>query len=1528
MATVQSESEQQLDNKLSNGTPTGDKQDFQPAHAAIVDCNAEVCARGGDAKATTDSDVPSLPASENSSPHGPALPSRNKDASGMPCYSTTPTMGEQKRDVYFQNNCRGSVSTESGEDFGTASDNLHNENKGLEIDNEETVENFGSDSKLVMEEEHHLKKDEEELTREAKEMEFSVNSIQGTKGGIEETGDPKSMEKFKHNTEESREEEEEEIESSTEAIQSMEREKEKTGDPSRLEKVQLNTEERRGAKEMEPSIEAMQGIEEKIEETGDPNSMEKVKHNIEESGGTLEMEPSTKAMQDMEGEIEKTGDPNSMEKVKPNTKERRGSNEMEASTKAMHGMDWEIEKTGDPNSMEKVKPNTEERGEEEKSKSGGTRLVVKQRKSSLECNECGKKFTRRETFNLHRHFHMHQDEQASLTCKECGITFQHRSDLIKHRSTHKEESQTRFVSKMSRSKLLSKRMSNYKIYKKQRKFQCEHCGMRFCTMVRLRLHACEQYVEKPFRCPLCRKEFQYRVSINAHMLSHSLDSPYRCLECNKGFQSVATLHIHQRSHAALKPYECPDCNLVFRHRFIMEDHRRRHTEEKPHQCKICVKSFKYSSVLQQHQYLHTGRKPYHCSYCGRKFAFAQNMRAHCRQHKKISHSARSEALITNHNVTRGRDVGGLGKENTNHNIEQQRNCPLCPLMFNKAAELRAHMLIHEAEYERMSNGRRFDKVYACRYCPLKFPMESSLQSHLQTHVTNTLGVNISHISNQGKVVPEKRNRDEADIDSVSGVGGLGEQTEKKPFRCRDCGKCFRYRSVLELHMRIHGKGYQCQVCKKSFRFSSYLQQHSIIHTGKKPYKCPDCGKDFAFLHNMKTHQRLHQQKPFRCTQCRKGYSDESQLQRHMLSHTGEKPYKCHLCDKSFSLAYLLRDHLNTHTGERPHHCQECNKSFPWLSSLLVHQKIHMRKRQGQSHSYPISVHSQRGRVNASGVKRGRGRPRLDRDNGRAVPLGQDPLPGQMPNVVPQQSHSFNEGRHERMQQRSQHFQAQNHSRPVQFQQDWQLQIAPPSEELLHSQRPNSLLEAQPTDVQMQWPGLPNLMHQQQTSRANVPVSAQTSLAVNHYPEIKISGNDLEQKGKHPSLWVNTSNSPESPHHMDRPLSPDVTAQSPRSRSQSSPHQLLNVQDPKQSQWSVLCDSVQTKPEDDKVTIDLEARISSESNKLPRVRKDDLQIQKSPGLAKMAILGHTDGMVQSTGASSLQNANPWGLQTPLEISTTASLQEIPGDSLEKPQHRIIHHLPQQIQIPHQLSQQMQVPQQLPQQMHVPQQPSQQMQVPQQLPQQMHVPQQPSHQMQLQQQLHQPQLQQQTQIPPAWVSATPSNQLGPMNMPYPSACFPLGERPPMWGFQTTPVVSQALLNGPVQQGHIPAQQHVALMSGRQIPLNQPTTFISPPFPPPPPTLNLPAPHPIHSVGRQLSGPLPQSIFFTSQGTINEMQLMPQVTNLPQLAQQTEPHKIGNKMPFAPDHLFQCMICGCSLPGELELQMHYMQHAQRDV
>ncbi|KAF7650640.1 hypothetical protein LDENG_00122800 [Lucifuga dentata] len=614
---------------------------------------------------------------------------------------------------------------------------------------------------------------------------------------------------------------------------------------------------------------------------------------------------------------------------------------------------------GEANSLE-VEEDDEDAGRGEEAD-----LLAKPKKSGLQCKECGKTFNQRETFNLHRHFHAHADELTPLTCKECGLTFQHRSSLIKHRNEHKEKEEQVVTPK---KEVCARDVDSFK---------CAECERFFSTVNKLREHNCSNIPEKPYHCPLCRQEFKYKLSVTKHMKYHSLESIFTCQECYHTFPDSITLRYHQRCHAALKPYECPECGMVFKHYSVMEDHRRKHTDSmRCHVCDICGKSFKYSSLLHQHQYLHTGQKPFRCPECGKNFAFAQNMKAHCRQHRLRETSPLSsdehskQTAVAAQEITRGPE-----KENTNQSEEPKTtyNCPLCKQSYHTPANLRAHMLVHEAEYEKLDRtirvqkedgNKNWEKGHACSQCPSIFRDEASLRGHLlKAHKS------VAHYLEKVMAAPIKQF---APLNSDDVQGKLrSDGTSIKSYKCSECGKMFRHRSVLELHMRIHSKDkpYQCKVCGKGFRFSSYLQQHVIIHTGKKPYKCPDCGKEFAFLQNMKTHQKLHQEKPFRCNSCRKGYSDEVQLQHHMLSHNGEKPHKCHLCNRSFGLAYLLRDHMNTHTGDRPHRCEECHKSFSWFSSLLVHQKIHARKRQSfsQYNSFPVST---RMRGRGSRIRRG------------------------------------------------------------------------------------------------------------------------------------------------------------------------------------------------------------------------------------------------------------------------------------------------------------------------------------------------------------------------------------------------------------------------------------------------------------------------------------------------------------------------------------------------------------------------------
>ncbi|XP_012727233.2 zinc finger protein 628 [Fundulus heteroclitus] len=1091
-------------------------------------------------------------------------------------------------------------------------------------------------------------------------------------------------------------------------------------------------------------------------------------------------------------------------------------------------------------------------GDEEEEEADQT---AKQRKFRLVCKECGKIFRQREMFNLHRHFHAHEDELRPLTCKECGLTFQHRSSLIKHRNEHKEKEETAKTEDETRSPF---------------RYQCAECKRIFSAVGKLRDHSCSNASEKPYHCPLCRQDFQFKVSVTKHMMTHSQECAFKCNECSQTFPNAMSLRFHQKSHAALKPYECPECGMVFKHYSVMEDHRRKHVDgSRSHLCNICGKTFKYSSLLHQHQYLHTGQKPFRCPECGKTFAFAQNMKAHCRQHRLRDTNSSSEPPAKQPAPPPAREAAeGPGKENSHGSEETKRllSCPLCPQTFYVAANLRAHMQLHEEECEKAERtppspaptNKHWDKGHRCPHCPCVFRDESSLTRHV--------------LSTHRSAAPKKQ------LAQLSSDNAQAKALSVKSYKCSECGKTFRHRSVLELHMRIHSKDkpYQCNVCGKGFRFSSYLQQHLIIHTGKKPYKCPDCGKDFAFMQNMRTHQKLHQEKPFRCTSCRKGYSDETQLQHHMLSHNGDKPHKCDLCEKSFGLAYLLRDHMNTHTGERPHRCEECHKSFSWFSSLLVHQKIHARKKQALSHygSFPAGA-----RVRGRG-KRG-GRPVW----GWSRPSGVSEMAASQHHLYPVSPHRDAElHRHQQsslsgMEPQTRHpgeaWPSKPHAQPLQWSGDGREVSAPPAQ---HHPPPPPQYDA-PTQQQLHhqrspgWadrpllgPGLaPNLDSQMKESPSAVLAS---HLPRKSSPSV---ATEMAQHRQHKfTSWGGTPTSAalastsSLQHDFSVPSSyMDGAAlwsvrPAPLTNSQSSPSKLS--QDMQLLRWPGGPEP-STPPKKEERLWDISSPpVMSSTVTQPEKSWNGCEPQKpwASGLAgppASAPLDQSSAMPISAPTSHGVTNNLWDIQTPPGIAKAVN-------SVEK----LVNN--QEFQL------------------------------------------------------------QQKQVSPVWSGVQTPTQKVPISIQYEPHRFGQGMGAPVWGFQNNSIGPQTLLPGQLKPGGGQELPQQPMATAAQIIINQPSPFFSPPLAPLPP-LALPSPHPLHSVavGGMPRPPHP-NIFFTPQPVMSERPHLPQTLSLPQLPPQTEPHKLGSRLPFAPERLLHCMICGLSVPRELDLQMHYLQHAKGEI
>ncbi|KAG7242197.1 hypothetical protein INR49_024243 [Caranx melampygus] len=503
-------------------------------------------------------------------------------------------------------------------------------------------------------------------------------------------------------------------------------------------------------------------------------------------------------------------------------------------------------------------------------------LAAKPKKCRLVCKECGKSFNRRETFNLHRHFHAHEDELMPLTCKECGLSFQHRSSLIKHRNEHKEKEE----------QLVTPKKEVHAV--EEGAFECAECRRIFSTVDKLRDHNCSNTVEKPYHCPLCRQEFQFKVSVTKHMMNHSQESMFTCQECNQTFPNTMALRYHQRCHTALKPYECPECGMVFKHYSVMEDHRRKHTDNmRSHLCNICGKTFKYSSLLHQHQYLHTGQKPFRCPECGKTFAFAQNMKAHCRQHRM---------------------------RETNSSSDQP--CKQAPgQTYCAPANLRAHMLVHEAEYETLDRTPRppreinkyCEKGHTCPYCPSsqtatqKVPISIQYEPHRfgqgmgtpvwgfqsnpvgpQTLLTGQLKPGNGQELQQQPMRKLEPPHSHAKMDGAAAAAIAEDGAAYKPLDGQGHRKTtlvhrLRTRQMTGLGfsaVRIVEKPSKRRQPTRSIANSTYKETHQrMAHSDETPAK--------SFLHQVCQLQK----KAFECKDCGLKFSRASALHSHQLHHT-------------------------------------------------------------------------------------------------------------------------------------------------------------------------------------------------------------------------------------------------------------------------------------------------------------------------------------------------------------------------------------------------------------------------------------------------------------------------------------------------------------------------------------------------------------------------------------------------------------------------------------------------------------------
>lgn len=268
----------------------------------------------------------------------------------------------------------------------------------------------------------------------------------------------------------------------------------------------------------------------------------------------------------------------------------------------------------------------------------------------------------------------------------------------------------------------------------------------------------------------------------------------------------------------------------------------------------------------------------------------------------------------------------------------QFECLQCSMAFGSDSQLRSHVR-HAHKNE--------ESMLSCPIC--KTTVLYGLEN-LKVHLYKSHGI--------GKVFRCEDCNYETSVKSnfikhSKVVHTQNEDGGEKLRLCPKCGKAFKSRCGLKLHIQTHnanGDLHACSFCDFKTPQKVNLVKHLAVKHKKNEQgdelkmnkACPLCSYKCVADHMLKTHMlRKHTSKDkmkYQCSQCDYASVEAAALKKHIrFKHTNERPYMCSTCGFSTHTHSAMARHKRGHQQSKPYVCETCGMAYADRKRLRDHE---------------------------------------------------------------------------------------------------------------------------------------------------------------------------------------------------------------------------------------------------------------------------------------------------------------------------------------------------------------------------------------------------------------------------------------------------------------------------------------------------------------------------------------------------------------------------------------------------------------